>query len=63
MWLAITMPIIIILCLVLIAVLWAKTGLLVALIVFARCAPPEQRWLQDGSGVLADSDVSEFEAV
>jgi membrane-anchored protein YejM (alkaline phosphatase superfamily) len=35
MWMAIAMPVIMILCLVLIAWLWAKTGLLVALVVFA----------------------------
>jgi len=35
MWLATAMPIIMILCLVLIGVLWAKTGLIVAVIAFA----------------------------
>jgi Flp pilus assembly protein TadG len=54
-WMAIAMPIIMILCLVLIAVLWAKTGLIVALVVFAALcsagAAVAARWRQRTRGI------------
>ena len=54
MWVAIAMPIIMILCLVLIGVLWAKTGLIVALLAFAALcsvgAAVAARWRQHSRG-------------
>ena len=53
-WVMIAMPIIMILCLVLIGVLWAKTGLIVALLVFAAlcsvAAAVAARWRQHSRG-------------
>lgn len=54
MWLAIAMPIIMILCLVLIGVLWAKTGFIVAVIAFAAlcsvAAAVAAKWRQHSRG-------------
>ncbi len=53
-WVMIAMPLIMILCLVLIGVLWAKTGLLVALLAFAALcsvgAAVAARWRQRSRG-------------
>ena len=54
MWVAIAIPFIIILCLVLVAVLWANTSLLIALIAFAALcsvgAALAARWRQNSRG-------------
>jgi fatty acid desaturase len=54
MWVAIAMPIIMILCLVLVGFVWAKTGLIVALLVFAALcsagAAVAARWRQHSRG-------------